>query len=56
MTAVITVERFYDPSYSRLRYRLRYSERQGWIKDGFTCGSYKYRRDAEKRAAELNNA
>ena len=54
MTAIITVERFTDYRYSRARYRLRYATRQTWLCDGFTCGSYKFKRDAQARAEELN--
>lgn len=50
---MITVERFNDPRYARPRYRLRYSERQVWLKDGHTCGSYRHKRDALNRAVEL---
>lgn len=51
---MFTAERFNDPKYSRPRYRLRSDVRLGWCNDGFTHGSYKLKRDAEKRAAELN--
>lgn len=51
---VITVERFTDSRYSRPRYRLRHSERKTYLRDGHTEGSYKFKRDAELRADELN--
>ena len=51
---MITVERFHDPNYTRPRYRLRYPTRQTWLKDGFTCGSYKFKRDAQARTDALN--
>lgn len=50
----VSVERFNDPNYSRPRYRLRYSERQTWLKNGYTCESHKLKRTAEFRADELN--
>lgn len=51
---MITAERFCDPRYTRPRYRLRYATRQTWLADGFTCGSYKFKRDAQARADVLN--
>ena len=50
----VTVERFHDPRYSRPRYRLRYSDRQTWLIDGFTRGSFKLKRHAEAVAANEN--
>lgn len=50
----VTVESFHDSRYSRPRYRLRHSERQTWLHDGFTVGSYKLRRDAEFAADSHN--
>lgn len=50
----VTAERFTDPRYSRPRYRLRYDTRQSWLRNGHTCGSYKYKRDAVAHAAALN--
>lgn len=54
MAVTVTVESFHDPRYTRKRYRLRYSERQTWLKNGYTRGSYKLKRDAEKAAKGLN--
>ena len=48
---VCAVERFLDRRYSRPRYRIRYAERQGWLTDGYTRGSWKFKRDAEANAA-----
>ena len=52
----VTAERFDDPRYSRPRYRLRYSMRCSSRHDGYTCCSYKFKRDAQRRADELNAA
>jgi hypothetical protein len=56
MTFNVTVERFDDPRYSRPRYRLRYPMRVDYLRDGYTCCSYKFKRDAQRRADELNAA
>jgi hypothetical protein len=50
---IITVERFQERGLKRPRYRLRYAVRQSWLLNGFTCGSYRLKRDAERRAREL---
>ncbi len=51
----VSVERFNDPRYSRPRYRLRYSERQTWLIDGYTRGSFKTKRHAQN-VADIENA
>lgn len=50
----VSVERFIDPRYSRPRYRLRHTERQLHLADGYTCGSYKLKRDAQVQADSIN--
>lgn len=50
----VTAERFDDPRYSRPRYRLRYDTQQSYLRNSYTCGSYKYKRDAVAHAAALN--
>lgn len=50
----VFVERFYDPNYSRPRYRLRHSVRKTYLRDGFTEGSYKLKRDAQMQADSTN--
>lgn len=50
----VIVERFHDPRYARPRYRLRHDSRQMCLRDGYTQGSYRLKRDAELRADELN--
>jgi hypothetical protein len=35
-------------------YTLRSSDRRAYLKDGFTMGSYRYKRDAIARAKELS--
>lgn len=54
MTISVSVERFNDPNYARPRYRLRHVERQSYLADGYTCGNYKLKRDAQIAADERN--
>ena len=54
MDVKVSVERFNDPRYSRPRYRLRYSERQTWLMDGFTRGSFRLKSHAQAIAANEN--
>lgn len=54
MTLSVSVERFNDPNYARPRYRLRHVERQSYLADGYTCGNYKLKRDAQAAADERN--
>lgn len=51
-TVTVIAERFTDARYARPRYRLRYSERQSYLRDGYTKGSYKLKRDAQLAADE----
>lgn len=48
----ITVESYRDTRYARPRFRIRYSERQSWLRDGHTQGSYKLKREAQQAANE----